>query len=134
MSEVGANQRHANHGIFILCKAVSELMQGSNIPSKADLIEYTQQHPVWAGDRVQGLEGVLRGHDENSCLPRGPFLLPEGSSTAGSASRVISPVKVQSPDSDSGSPPRHSMPSVSYPVHVGGGQWGLRSSTLHGGW
>lgn len=27
LQEVGANQRHANQGIFILCKAVSELMQ-----------------------------------------------------------------------------------------------------------
>ena len=27
LSEVGANQRHANQGIFILCKAVGELMQ-----------------------------------------------------------------------------------------------------------
>lgn len=26
----------------------SELMAGSNIPSKTELIEYTQQHPVWA--------------------------------------------------------------------------------------
>lgn len=50
--EVGTNQRHANHGIYILCKAVGELMAGHNIPSKAELIEYTQ-HPIWHGDRLQ---------------------------------------------------------------------------------
>lgn len=50
--EVGANQRHANHGIYILCKAVGELMQGSNIPSRAELLEFTQ-HPIWKGDRLQ---------------------------------------------------------------------------------
>ena len=33
----------------------SELMAGSNIPSKSELIEYTQQHPVWASasERLQ---------------------------------------------------------------------------------
>jgi hypothetical protein len=36
----------------LLC---SELMAGSNIPSKSELIEYTQQHPVWASasERLQ---------------------------------------------------------------------------------
>lgn len=98
LQEVGANQRHANQGIFILCKAVSELMQvggavasaaqasiccrgqqaqrsackhgwlpaartkrpypttstpqGHNIPSKRELIEYTQ-HPIWTADKLQ---------------------------------------------------------------------------------
>jgi hypothetical protein len=30
-------------------------MAGSNIPSKSELIEYTQQHPVWASasERLQ---------------------------------------------------------------------------------
>ncbi|PSC68412.1 NADH-cytochrome b5 reductase 1 isoform A [Micractinium conductrix] len=97
MAEVGANQRHANHGIYVLCKAVSELMAGSSIPSKSELIEYTQQHPVWAGaERVQGLESLLpapaggatdlrraasaRGRDENASPERraAPFLIGSG--------------------------------------------------------
>lgn len=106
MAEVGANQRHANHGIYVLCKAVSELMAGSNIPSKTELIEYTQQHPVWAAaaaeQRLQGLESLLpgggsgvrrtqsaagpgRGRDENASPERShsPFLL--GGSNGGAA-------------------------------------------------
>ncbi|KAL6782804.1 hypothetical protein ACKKBG_A08175 [Auxenochlorella protothecoides x Auxenochlorella symbiontica] len=74
--EVGANQRHANHGIFILCKAVGELMQGSNIASRAELLEFTQ-HPIWQGDRLQGLESVLGDMDANSKGKR-PFLLGGG--------------------------------------------------------
>ncbi|KAL4425145.1 hypothetical protein ABPG77_008250 [Micractinium sp. CCAP 211/92] len=106
MAEVGVNQRHANHGIYVLCKAVSELMAGSNIPSKTELIEYTQQHPVWAAaaaeQRLQGLESLLpvgsggsrraqpaagaaRGRDENASPERShsPFLL--GGSNSGVA-------------------------------------------------
>lgn len=111
MAEVGVNQRHANQGIYVLCKAVSELMAGSNIPSKVELIEYTQQHPVWASaseQRLQGLESLLpasgpgpaglrrvqsssaaggaRGRDENVGPERhaaGPFLL----GSAGSGGR-----------------------------------------------
>lgn len=98
MAEVGANQRHANHGIYVLCKAVSELMAGSAIPSKAELIEYTEQHPVWASaseQRLQGLGSLLAsdsaaaglrrsasaGRADEASLPaaaperRGPFLL-----------------------------------------------------------
>lgn len=144
MSEVGANQRHANHGIFILCKAVSELMQGSNIPSKAELIEYTKQHPVWAqGDKVQGLEGVLRGRDENSGAgARGPFLLRD---SPGGFPRVASPSKVQTPagsegrgDDEGASPgaqlPPPPPPTIAYPVYAEAGTFGLRTSTLGTAW
>lgn len=65
--EVGANQRHANHGIFILCKAVGELMQGSNIASRAELLEFTQ-HPIWQGDRLQVMkEGGWEGRAMVPC-------------------------------------------------------------------
>lgn len=50
--EVGANQRHANQGIYILCKAVGELIQGTSIPAKAELLKFTQL-PIWQGDRLQ---------------------------------------------------------------------------------
>lgn len=52
LSEVCASQRLANQGIHILCRAVSELMQGHSIPSKKDLIEFTQ-HPIWSIDKPQ---------------------------------------------------------------------------------
>lgn len=70
LTEVGANQRHANHGIYILCKAVGELMQGSNIAAQAELLHYTQ-HPIWQGERLQGLEGLLpsdEGERQNGLL------------------------------------------------------------------
>lgn len=75
-------------------------MAGSAIPSKAELIDYTQQHPVWAassgpcaegGRLVGGLESLLgspgqaglrRVASAQDALPpaerRGPFLLPAG--------------------------------------------------------
>ena len=90
LTEVGANQRHANHGILLLCKAVSELMQGSNtaLASQAELLEFTQ-HPIWQGERVHGLEGVLLGSsasgaagDEASSGRRSPFLLAGASPTS----------------------------------------------------
>ena len=59
LSDIGVNQRHALHGIFVLCKAVGELAAGSTIPSKAELLEYTQS-PVWQRMRPQGLEGILQ--------------------------------------------------------------------------
>ena len=43
----------------------SELMAGSAIPSKAELIEYTEQHPVWASASEQRLQvrmGRCFGH------------------------------------------------------------------------
>ncbi|GAB4818281.1 hypothetical protein N2152v2_005327 [Parachlorella kessleri] len=83
LSEVGANQRHANQGIFILCKAVGELMQGSNIPSKRELLEYTQ-HPIWTADKLQGLEGILC-HIDNTEQRRGSNLLLESASSGGGA-------------------------------------------------
>jgi hypothetical protein len=52
LNELGTNQRHATRGIFILCKAVGELMQGSNIASQQELLEFTK-HPFWQqGSRV----------------------------------------------------------------------------------
>jgi Protein of unknown function (DUF1664) len=67
ISDIGVNQRHALHGIYILCKAVSELSAGSSIASKTELLEYTQS-PVWQRVRPQGLEGILQ---ENSAAIRG---------------------------------------------------------------
>ena len=58
LSDIGVNQRHALHGIYVLCKAVSELSAGSHISSKAELLEFTQS-PVWQRMRPQGLEGIL---------------------------------------------------------------------------
>ncbi|KDD75865.1 hypothetical protein H632_c464p0 [Helicosporidium sp. ATCC 50920] len=80
--EVGTNQRHANHGIYILCKAVGELMAGHNIPSKTELVEYTQ-HPMWNGDKLQGLQGVL-GSGE-AAQRRLPFLLNGAATRSGSS-------------------------------------------------
>lgn len=147
MSEVGANQRLANQGIYVLCKAVGELMQGSNISSKTELLEFTQQHPVWAsGSRnVAGLEGVLEGRDENAGpTGRGPFLLGDGSANsspkataaaaAAAASDPDSPVKVTLGDAaaeggrSSGSIQSQRPPSISYPYYGAAGFMGLKSS------
>jgi len=58
VSDIAVNQRHSLHGIYILCKAVSELSAGSNIASKTELLDYTKS-PVWQRVRPQGLEGIL---------------------------------------------------------------------------
>ncbi|KAG7667130.1 hypothetical protein Ndes2526B_g04367 [Nannochloris sp. 'desiccata'] len=59
ISDIAVNQRHSLHGIYILCKAVSELSAGSSIASKTELLEYTKS-PVWQRVRPQGLEGILQ--------------------------------------------------------------------------
>ncbi len=65
ISEIGVNQRHALHGIYILCKAVSELSAGSSIASKTELLEYTKS-PIWQRVRPQGLEGILQENTTTS--------------------------------------------------------------------
>lgn len=62
LAQVGADQRHALHGIYILCKAVGELAAGSSIASKTELLEFTHS-PVWQRIRPAGLEGILRERD-----------------------------------------------------------------------
>jgi hypothetical protein len=68
--DIGVNQRHALHGIYILCKAVGELSAGSTIASKTELLEYTKS-PIWQRVRPQqqGLEGILQ---ENPTTLRDP--------------------------------------------------------------
>lgn len=58
ISDIAVNQRHSLHGIYVLCKAVSELSAGSSIASKTELLDYTKS-PVWQRVRPQGLEGIL---------------------------------------------------------------------------
>lgn len=74
LSDIGVNQRHALHGIFVLCKAVGELSAGSSIPSKAELLEYTQS-PVWQRMQPQGLEGILQASNSEEPWGRRRFML-----------------------------------------------------------
>eukprot|EP00887_Chlorella_sp_A99_P007145 scaffold2.g7145.t1 len=140
--EVTRGQVGQIHGLVLDMEAT--MSEGSNIPSKAELIEYTKQHPVWAqGDKVQGLEGVLRGRDENSGAgARGPFLLRD---SPGGFPRVASPSKVQTPagsegrgDDEGASPgaqlPPPPPPTIAYPVYAEAGTFGLRTSTLGTAW
>ena len=69
ISDIGVNQRHALHGIYILCKAVSELSAGSSIASKGELLEYTKS-PVWQRVRPSpGLEGILQENPNSNYNP-----------------------------------------------------------------
>lgn len=63
IADMSADQRHSLLGIYILCRAVNELTEGSSIPSKTELLEFTRS-PMWTRMRphdgvVGGLENIL---------------------------------------------------------------------------
>lgn len=57
--QVGANQRHANQGIYILCKAVSELMQVRGMEAWSVAVRRGGQRVGSARARAQGLCRLL---------------------------------------------------------------------------
>ncbi|PRW05903.1 NADH-cytochrome b5 reductase 1 [Chlorella sorokiniana] len=138
MAEVGANQRHANHGIYVLCKAVSELMAGSAIPSKAELIEYTQQHPVWAAaseQRLQGLESLLGSHTTTTVgMRRSASARRADEATATAAPERRGPFLLGPlPGSAASSPPQRRALAEAVAAGAVGGTSGSSTSGMYGG-
>ena len=117
LAEVGANQRAALHGIYILCKAVGELSQGSAIPSKTELLEFTQS-AAWQRMRPQGLEGLLRADGNAPFGARAPFALGGGSAGAAGLLKSL-------PNSGGASSSRAAYCSEGYTPAAGGGLGGL---------